>query len=235
MSTETIEQSGERALRGPLGWWQRAGEFLREVRNEMKRVTWPSQREVYATTVVVILTSVFFGLYLFGVDLRSNNAVQWLFQPVWSGVMTDVATKSWYIVHTYSGFEKKVAESLAERKTAYGLADEIGEILIPTEDVVEMRGGRKVVSSKRFFPGYILVEMNMTDNAWHVVKNTPKVTGLSAPAPSRRRSARKKSSRFSSRSRPPPRSRSRSTRSTRATRFASTRGRSPDSTAPLTK
>ena len=94
--------------------------------------------------------------------------------------MTDVATKNWYIVHTYSGFEKKVAESLAERKTAYGLADEIGEILIPTEDVVEMRGGRKVVSSKRFFPGYILVEMNMTDNAWHVVKNTPKVTGFSA-------------------------------------------------------
>jgi len=92
--------------------------------------------------------------------------------------MTDVATKSWYIVHTYSGFEKKVAESLSERKTAYGLADEIGEILIPTEDVVEMRGGRKVVSSKRFFPGYILVEMNMTDNAWHVVKNTPKVTGF---------------------------------------------------------
>ena len=92
--------------------------------------------------------------------------------------MTDVATKSWYIVHTYSGFEKKVSESLAERKTAYGLADEIGEILIPTEDVVEMRGGRKVVSSKRFFPGYILVEMNMTDNAWHVVKNTPKVTGF---------------------------------------------------------
>ena len=65
MSNEPIEQNGERALRGPLGWWQRAGEFLREVRNEMKRVTWPSQREVYATTVVVILTSVFFGLYLF--------------------------------------------------------------------------------------------------------------------------------------------------------------------------
>jgi transcriptional antiterminator NusG len=92
--------------------------------------------------------------------------------------MTDVATKSWYIVHTYSGFEKKVAESLQQRVQAYGLQTEIGEVLIPTEDVVEMRGGRKVVSSKRFFPGYILVEMNMTDNAWHVVKNTPKVTGF---------------------------------------------------------
>ncbi len=92
--------------------------------------------------------------------------------------MTDVATKNWYIVHTYSGFEKKVAESLQQRVAAYGLQAEIGEILIPTEDVVEMRGGRKVVSSKRFFPGYLLVEMHMSDEAWHVVKNTPKVTGF---------------------------------------------------------
>ena len=78
MSNETIEQTGERSS-GALSWWGRAGEFLTEVRNEMKRVTWPSQREVYATTVVVILTSVFFGLYLFAVDLALNNAVQWLF------------------------------------------------------------------------------------------------------------------------------------------------------------
>src|SRR6266576_1572544 len=92
--------------------------------------------------------------------------------------MTDVSQKQWYIVHTYSGFEKKVAESLGQRGQAYGLQDEIGEILIPTEDVVEMRAGRKVVTPKRFFPGYILVEMNMSDNAWHVVKNTPKVTGF---------------------------------------------------------
>ncbi|NOT43765.1 MAG: transcription termination/antitermination protein NusG [Acidobacteria bacterium] len=84
----------------------------------------------------------------------------------------------WYIVHTYSGFEKKVAESLEQRVQAYGLQGEIGKVLIPTEDVVELRGGRKVVTSKRFFPGYILVEMNMSDNAWHVVKNTPKVTGF---------------------------------------------------------
>jgi len=92
--------------------------------------------------------------------------------------MTDVSTKQWYIVHTYSGFEKKVSESLQQRVQAYGLQAEIGEVLIPTEDVVEMRGGKKVVSSKRFFPGYILIEMNMSDNAWHVVKNTPKVTGF---------------------------------------------------------
>ena len=92
--------------------------------------------------------------------------------------MTEVATKNWYIVHTYSGFEKKVAESLEQRVQAYGLQNEIGEILIPTEDVVERRSGRKVVTPKRFFPGYILVEMTMSDHAWHVVKNTPKVTGF---------------------------------------------------------
>ena len=92
--------------------------------------------------------------------------------------MTDVMTKQWFIVHTYSGFEKKVKQSLEQRVKAYGLSDEFGEVLIPTEDVVEMRGGRKVVSSKRFFPGYLLVEMHMSDEAWHVVKNTPKVTGF---------------------------------------------------------
>lgn len=92
--------------------------------------------------------------------------------------MTDTNTRQWYIVHTYSGFEKKVSESLAQRVQVYGMQSEIGKILIPTEDVVEMRGGKKIVSSKRFFPGYILVEMVLTDDTWHVVKNTPKVTGF---------------------------------------------------------
>jgi transcriptional antiterminator NusG len=92
--------------------------------------------------------------------------------------MTDVLTKNWYIVHTYSGFENKVKESLLQRVQAYGLQNEIGEVLIPTEDIVEKRGGREVKSARRFFPGYILVEMTMSDHAWHVVKNTPKVTGF---------------------------------------------------------
>ena len=86
--------------------------------------------------------------------------------------------KQWYIVHTYSGFEKKVSESLRQRAKAYDLEDQIGRIEIPTEEVVEMKAGRKVQTATRFFPGYILVEMAMTDNAWHVVKNTPKVTGF---------------------------------------------------------
>ncbi len=86
--------------------------------------------------------------------------------------------KYWYIIHTYSGYERKVAESLMNRIQSYGLEDQVGQILIPTEDVVEMKSGKKVVSQKLFFPGYILVEMDMTDQTWHVVRNTPKVTGF---------------------------------------------------------
>lgn len=93
-------------------------------------------------------------------------------------MVTAQMAKNWYIIHTYSGFERKVAESLMHRVQAYGLQDQIGQILIPTEDVVEMKGGKKVVSSKLFFPGYILVEMEMTDETWHLVRNTPKVTGF---------------------------------------------------------
>jgi preprotein translocase subunit SecE len=77
---EKYDADENTGLRAPLGWWQRSREFLAEVRNEMKRVTWPSRREVYATTLVVILTSVFFGLYLFGVDLALNSLVQLVFQ-----------------------------------------------------------------------------------------------------------------------------------------------------------
>jgi len=90
----------------------------------------------------------------------------------------DVVEMRWYIIHTYSGFERKVKEALTQRVQAYGLEGEIGEILIPTEDVVEMRGGKRVVTSKRFFPGYILIKMHMSDHAWHLVKDTPKVTGF---------------------------------------------------------
>lgn len=84
----------------------------------------------------------------------------------------------WYIVHTYSGFEAKVKESLRQRVEAMNMAHEIGEVLIPTEEVVEVKDGKKTRSSRKFFPGYVLVMMHMSDDAWHVVKNTPKVTGF---------------------------------------------------------
>jgi len=89
-----------------------------------------------------------------------------------------VMTKQWYIIHTYSGFEKKVKESLEGRVAAFGLGERIGRVLIPTEDVVEVRGGKKVVSARMFYPGYVLVEMEMDDDTWHVVRSTPRVTGF---------------------------------------------------------
>ena len=84
----------------------------------------------------------------------------------------------WYIIHTYSGFENKVRESLRSRAEAFGYGDRIGNILIPTEDVVELRAGKKVTSKRLIYPGYVLVEMEMNDELWHVVKNTPRVTGF---------------------------------------------------------
>src|ERR1700733_11708144 len=79
------------------------------------------------------------------------------------------STKQWYIVHTYSGFEKKVKESLEGRVAAFGLTDKIGQIIIPTESVVEVRNGKKVISPRMCYPGYVLVEMDMDDYTWHVV------------------------------------------------------------------
>jgi len=88
------------------------------------------------------------------------------------------ANKNWYIIHTYSGFEQKVSDSLKGRAQAFGFADKIGQILIPTEDVVELRGGKKVTSKRMLYPGYVLVQMEMNDQLWHEVKNTPRVTGF---------------------------------------------------------
>jgi transcriptional antiterminator NusG len=102
--------------------------------------------------------------------------------------MTDIAAPEarpaanprhkWYIVHAYSNFEKKVAESIREQAKTQNLDDCFSDILVPTEDVVEIRRGRKVNAERKFFPGYVLVKMEMTDEAYHLIKNTPKVTGF---------------------------------------------------------
>lgn len=84
----------------------------------------------------------------------------------------------WYIIHAYSNFERKVAESIKERAAAAGLSDLFEEVLVPMEEVVEMRRGRKISSERKFFPGYVLVKMELTDQTFHLIKNTPKVTGF---------------------------------------------------------
>jgi transcription termination/antitermination protein NusG len=84
----------------------------------------------------------------------------------------------WYVVHAYSGQEKSIQAALMERIRRSGMQDKFGQVLVPVEEVVEMKGGQKALSERRFFPGYILVQMEMTDETWHLVKSTPKVTGF---------------------------------------------------------
>ena len=104
--------------------------------------------------------------------------------------------KRWYIVHAYSNFEHKVAESIREQAAVAGLQDSFEEILVPTEEVVEMRRGRRVNAERKFFPGYVLVRMDMSDEAYHLVKNTPKVTGFLGQQTARRQSHKARSSRL---------------------------------------
>jgi transcriptional antiterminator NusG len=91
---------------------------------------------------------------------------------------TSTTSKRWYVVHAYSGMEKSVAKTLQERINRAGLQAHFGRILVPTEEVVEVKGGKKAITERRLYSGYVLVEMELTDEAWHLVKSTPKVTGF---------------------------------------------------------
>lgn len=93
----------------------------------------------------------------------------------------DTSHHQWYVIHTYSGFENKVRNSIEQRVTGLGMADRISQILIPTEEVVELKKGKRRVTSRKFFPGYVLIRMDISDDLWYLIKNTPKVTGFVGP------------------------------------------------------
>jgi transcriptional antiterminator NusG len=100
------------------------------------------------------------------------------FSQINQGIAANFMAKRWYIVHTYSNFEKKVAESLKEQAVQKHLQDYFEQVLVPTEEVVEIRRGRRIKSERRFFPGYVLAKIDLTDEVFHLIKNTPKVTGF---------------------------------------------------------
>ena len=130
----------------------------------MKKVSWPARQEVIGTTIVVVVAVFFFGLYLGLVDyVLVHGTGQWVLRLFHRAGGLSAVSKLWYIIHTYSGFERKVAESLRSRVKAFNLESEIHNVLIPTEEVVEVRGGKRVISQKMFYPGYVLVEMETTE------------------------------------------------------------------------
>ena len=140
--------------------------------------------------------------------------------------------KRWYVVHAYSGFEKNVARALKERIGLSKLEEYFGEVLVPTEEVVEMRAGQKRRSERKFFPGYVLVEMELNDETWHLVKETPRVMGfIGGKAIGRRRLPKKKRRRSSIASSRAARRRRRRRSTNRANWCASSMDRSTISTA----
>ena len=155
--------------------------FLQEVRAEGQKVTWPTRRETAITTADGVHHDGG-GVDLLS-DLRSDHALRRdlhhrLVGGSEDGTDASIMTKRWYIVQAYSNFEQKVAESIREQAKQRHLEHLFDEILVPTEKVVEVRRGRKVDAERKFFPGYVLVKMDLTDEAYHLIKNTPKVTGF---------------------------------------------------------
>ena len=160
-----------------------------EVRAEARKITWTSRQETWITSVMVaimvVLAAVFFWLRRLAVCSFAHQPDPEAGDRRDKKEMSEAATATpsnprhkWYIVHAYSNFEKKVAESIREQAKTQGLEENFSDILVPTEDVVEIRRGRKVNAERKFFPGYVLVKMELTDEAYHLIKNTPKVTGF---------------------------------------------------------
>jgi transcriptional antiterminator NusG len=110
--------------------------------------------------------------------VRPFAAVEVMTEETMTDAAKSTGTKRWYVVHVYSGMEKSVAKALQERINRAGLQAQFGRILVPTEEVVEVKAGKKAITERRLYSGYVLVEMEMTDEAWHLVKSTPKVTGF---------------------------------------------------------
>ena len=152
--------------------------FLQEVRSETAKVTWPTRRETTITTIMVFVMVALASIFFFASDHDHPLPRHLLAGRPLMSTGTQTMDKRWYIVHAYSNFEKKVAESIREQAKQRGLEDLFEQVLVPTEKVTEVRRGRKIDAERKFFPGYVLVKMKLTDEAFHLIKNTPKVTGF---------------------------------------------------------
>ena len=155
--------------------------FIEESWSELKKVTWPTREQTRNLTVLVFVISGAVGLFIAVFDAL----FQMHLQPDRDAVMADMEAaavrapeKRWYVIHTYSGYEKKVKTNLEHRIESMGMEDKIFQVLVPEEDEIEIRSGQRVTVQKKVYPGYVLVEMILDPDSWFVVRNTPGVTSF---------------------------------------------------------
>src|ERR1044072_1629095 len=150
--------------------------FLQEVRAEADKVTWPTRRETMITTAMVFVMVAVASVLFLVADQIIRVFITFILGV--AAYATKPLPKRSYIVYAYSNFEKQVQESIRDQAKQRGLADHFEQIMVPTEKVTEVRRGRKIDAERKFFPGYVLVKIKLTDEAFHLIKNTPKVTGF---------------------------------------------------------
>ena len=155
--------------------------FIEESWSELKKVTWPTFEQTRNLTVLVFVISGAVGLFIAVFDALFNE----LFKVVVTDLMAETEAtavrapeKRWYVIHTYSGYEKKVKTNLEHRIESMGMEDKIFQVLVPEEDEIEIRSGQRVTVQKKVYPGYVLVEMILDPDSWFVVRNTPGVTSF---------------------------------------------------------
>jgi len=151
------------------------GKFFRGVKAELKKVVWPTKKELINYTVVVFLVTIFIAFIIYVLDAVFAQLFNTLLHFVGHFMEAD---KKWYVIHTYSGYENKVKTTLELKVQSMGLQDVISRILVPLEDEIDEKDGVKKVVKRKIFPGYVLVEMEVNDRSWYVVRNTPGVTGF---------------------------------------------------------
>lgn len=153
--------------------------FAREAQIEVRKVVWPTRQEALNTTFIVLAATGVLALILWGMDAVLLRIVNFI-TGVQALRMTEATEtkKRWYVVQAFSGYEGRVLKTLNEYIQMHSMEHYFGEILVPTEEVVEMRAGQRRKSERKFFPGYVLVQMDMNDESWHLVKSIPRVMGF---------------------------------------------------------
>ena len=149
--------------------------FVRQVRQELQKVTWPTRRDTFISSLIVILLIFLFSLFFLLSDQVWSFSIKKIIEI---GSVYKMIKCRWYVLHAYSGYEKKVADSIVDQANKLGIADHIEEVSVPTQNIVEVKRGVRINTERKIFPGYILIKMNLNDDTWHIIKNTPKLSGF---------------------------------------------------------